>query len=341
MSARATRRANAARNARRARRRQRKQRQAYSKAALAQVLQEIQRVSGVSKAKAQFILALSARTGLSVNVVTAWVLAEGGADDNPLNIRRPDGGFGGFGSVDAAVKASYDTIHNGLYGNLIRAARAGDERAQIDAITDGTWGTVGGSGSAIESWYGKLSGGGDSNLASFWGDAWDATKKVVPGLGAAAAGVGAADDIVDGVTGAPAAISDGSQAIGSALDAIVKFIARLFQPEFWLRVGKVLMGAIALVVGLILFGNAVLGGGTVQRVARKTPAGKAARTAKRVSDKARGYDPELEADAAEDAKGYEAQRKREIRNAGAKRRRDESKRAAQKKLHTPDDELPF
>lgn len=44
-----------------------------------------------------------------------------------------------------------------------------------------------------------------------------------------------------------------------ALKAIIAFIARLFQPSLWLRIGKVVLGAVALIIGVGILARAMLG----------------------------------------------------------------------------------
>lgn len=43
------------------------------------------------------------------------------------------------------------------------------------------------------------------------------------------------------------------------LKALIAFMARLFEPSFWLRVGKALLGAVALVIGTGILAKAMLG----------------------------------------------------------------------------------
>lgn len=47
--------------------------------------------------------------------------------------------------------------------------------------------------------------------------------------------------------------------VGSAIGDIVKFIARLFEPEFWLRVGKALLGFIFLLFGVQVLMKVLVG----------------------------------------------------------------------------------
>lgn len=71
---------------------------------------------------------------------------------------------------------------------------------------------------------------------------------------------------------------------GEALAAIVKFIARLFEPSFWVRVGKAVLGAIALIIGVAILGRALLGVDLPaygERVARGAVQGADKRSARR------------------------------------------------------------
>lgn len=91
-------------------------------------------VKGVSKAYASFSRQVAAGTGLSVKVVAAWCLAEGGPDDNPLNI----GPGNHYGSVSGGAKATIKLLRTSLYKNVMRSAGKSDSE-QISAIAASPW----------------------------------------------------------------------------------------------------------------------------------------------------------------------------------------------------------
>jgi hypothetical protein len=88
-----------------------------------------------------FIEEVSKATLLPRQVVSAWIIAEGGKLDNPLNIRRADGHFGGFGSQEAAARATIANLRNNpqWYSGILAAARGNDVRAMLQAIVDSPW----------------------------------------------------------------------------------------------------------------------------------------------------------------------------------------------------------
>lgn len=92
----------------------------------------------------------------------------------------------------------------------------------------------------------------------------------------------------------------GIGSIGDALAAIVQFIARLFEPSFWVRVGKAILGAGALLIGTVLLGRALLN----VDIAEPTRA------------VARGAARGATAPVRERAKGAKAERKRAARERG-------------------------
>lgn len=124
--------------------------------------------SGWSDGYAKFCLLVAAGTGISLRVLGAWCLAEGGLDDNPLNIRRSDGGFSGFGSPEAAARAQIAFLTTddtaGFYKGIVNAA---NDQDCMRAIIDSPFGTE--SLSTLQSTYqtvevsgsvGKSTGGG-------------------------------------------------------------------------------------------------------------------------------------------------------------------------------------
>lgn len=261
---------------------------------------------GLTAAKLQFSILLAGATGLSAKVIAAWAIYENGPDDNPLNI----GPGNHYGSLLGGVKATSDLLHTSLYKGIMDTAGKSDQE-QIAAIAASSWCPgCAGYEQDLTNVYNGISGSA---------------------AGSTSVGKGGASGEVQADTN-----STGIDAVGEGIANIVKFIARIFEPEFWLRVGKVVLGALALLLGAVLLGNALLGNTAVGKV---TNPGKAA--ARKGYERVRGYDPQLEADAALDAEGYEAQRRRDVKTAAAQRRKEDRKREMQRKLHTPDDELPF
>jgi len=91
-------------------------------------------VKGVSKSYQSFSRQVAAGTGLSVKVIGAWCLAEGGPNDNPLNI----GPGNHYGSVSGAAKATIKLLRTSTYKNVMRSAGKSD-RDQIAAIAASPW----------------------------------------------------------------------------------------------------------------------------------------------------------------------------------------------------------
>ena len=92
------------------------------------------KVKGVKASYATFSQAVAKGTGLSTRVVAAWCLAEGGPDDNPLNI----GPGQHFGSVSGAANATVKLLHTSLYKGVIASAGKSD-KSQIHAIVLSPW----------------------------------------------------------------------------------------------------------------------------------------------------------------------------------------------------------
>lgn len=213
-------------------------------------------LSGVTDTQARFAILVSSGTGISPRVIAAWELAEGGPDDNPLNI----GPGNHYGDTDGAAKATVTLLHSSLYKGILAAAQSGkNDAAVIHAIAASPWcpncagyealllGTLARVG--ITGWNG--SGGVDSITG------WD-TK---------GSGIGI-DNPVGGLDG-----------IATALQDIVKFLARIVSPDFLQRVGKIILGALALIIGGVLLARAALGvdasmSDTVKRRARTARAEK-------------------------------------------------------------------
>jgi peptidoglycan hydrolase CwlO-like protein len=95
------------------------------------------------------------QTTQNLAAIVAWELAEGGhwnnvAHYNPLNTTWSMPGATSMNSVgvkayvswEQGFKATLNTLHNGLYGGILRALRAGDDaQAVADAVADSPWGT--------------------------------------------------------------------------------------------------------------------------------------------------------------------------------------------------------
>ena len=91
-------------------------------------------VSGISKAYSDFSVLVARGTGLSLRVVGGWTLAEGGPDDNPLNI----GPGKTYGSIEAGAKATIELLETSLYRGVLASAGMSDSE-QLDAITASPW----------------------------------------------------------------------------------------------------------------------------------------------------------------------------------------------------------
>ncbi len=95
---------------------------------------EASAISGVPRAYARFTVIVVRRTGLSARVVGAWTLAEGGPDDNPLNIGPGER----FGTVRRGARATASHLRGDLYRDVMRSVEKSD-MAQIDAIVASPW----------------------------------------------------------------------------------------------------------------------------------------------------------------------------------------------------------
>ncbi|KAA0272313.1 MAG: hypothetical protein EDQ89_08285 [Acidobacteria bacterium] len=95
---------------------------------------EASAISGVPRAYARFTVIVVRRTGLSARVVGAWTLAEGGPDDNPLNIGPGER----FGTVRRGARATAKHLRGDLYRDVMNTVGRSD-MAQIDAIAASPW----------------------------------------------------------------------------------------------------------------------------------------------------------------------------------------------------------
>jgi len=174
--------------------------------------------------KEQFIDLVAQMSGLSRAVLSTWVQAEGGPNDNPLNI----GPGRHYGSASNAAAATLRVLHQSNMSMILRAAHGSDQQ-QIDAIAYSPWDTGHtGLDTAVKRHYlalltgvyksitghgfaggggGGGGGGGAGFLAGIGGDISGAAGAVESGI---VAGAGAVADpftsLWGGITGVPHAI---------------------------------------------------------------------------------------------------------------------------------------
>jgi len=129
--------------------------------------------------------------------------------------------------------------------------------------------------------------------------------------------------------------------VAGAISAIGKFIARLFEPEFWVRVGKGVLGAAAVGFGVVILSKAILGfdiPGAVGSRGRSVGRGRGSGGGGALMD----ADTR---DAGADEAGYEAGRraeiKREARERGKVEQRERSNKEWRKNLEQKGDKPPF
>lgn len=67
------------------------------------------------------------------------------------------------------------------------------------------------------------------------------------------------DEAGNAVSDGAGAVTSGIDGIAQAMQDIVKFLVRIVSPDFLQRLGKILLGAVALLVGVVLLGRAGLG----------------------------------------------------------------------------------
>lgn len=91
-------------------------------------------IEGLSPTYAKFSQIVAANTKLSLRVVGAWTLAEGGPKDNPLNI----GPGHRYGTVRKGARATTSLLKHPLYNGVMASADEPDP-VQIDAIVDSSW----------------------------------------------------------------------------------------------------------------------------------------------------------------------------------------------------------
>jgi len=130
------------------------------------------------------------------------------------------------------------------------------------------------------------------------------------------------------VTGAFDDVAGAFDDVAGAIGAIVAFIARLFEPEFWIRVGKATLGVGAVAFGVVILGRAILG------VDIPGTAGKLGRGRRERSGRSR-----LDREAEADAEGYEAGERSERRREGRERAKREAREKANEDWKTA--QTPF
>ena len=91
-------------------------------------------VEGLSPSYEKFVNLVSGDTDLSLRVLGAWTLAEGGPRDNPLNI----GPGKRFGSVSGGARATSQLLRESNYRKILASASRPD-RDQISAIARSSW----------------------------------------------------------------------------------------------------------------------------------------------------------------------------------------------------------
>ena len=92
------------------------------------------KLTGVSPSYAKFSNLVSDKTRLSLRVLGAWALAEGGPKDNPLNI----GPGQRYGTVGKGARATADLLRQPTYRTIKRSAGNSDGE-QIKAIANSRW----------------------------------------------------------------------------------------------------------------------------------------------------------------------------------------------------------
>lgn len=91
-------------------------------------------IEGLNPSYAKFSEKLAGQTDLSLRVVGAWTLAEGGPKDNPLNI----GPGKRYGTVNKGVRATATLLQHSLYSDVMASVNEPD-KSQIDAIVASPW----------------------------------------------------------------------------------------------------------------------------------------------------------------------------------------------------------
>jgi hypothetical protein len=110
------------------------------------------KLTGVSRPYAKFSGLVSDKTELSLRVMGAWALAEGGPNDNPLNI----GPGNDYGTVGKGARATSKLLRDPMYRKIKRSA-SGSDGEQIKAIANSPWCTnCRGYGKLLRSTYSQV-----------------------------------------------------------------------------------------------------------------------------------------------------------------------------------------
>lgn len=191
-------------------------------------------IEGVTENQARFVILVTSGTKLNPSVIAAWVLAEGGPDDNPLNI----GPGNHYGDVDGAAKATVALLHTSAYKGIM-ASVGKSPQEQIHAIAASPWcPNCPGYEALLLGTLGRVS---------------------ITGWNAPAGLDSLKPDGGIGISNPISGVTDGIDGIAQAMQDIVKFLVRIVSPEFLQRVGKIILGALALIVGAVLLARAALG----------------------------------------------------------------------------------
>jgi hypothetical protein len=110
------------------------------------------KLTGVPRPYAKFSDLVADKTKLSLRVMGAWSLAEGGPNDNPLNI----GPGNDYGTVGKGARATAQLLRDPMYRKIKRSAGAKDGQ-QIKAIANSPWCTnCRGYGKLLRSTYSQV-----------------------------------------------------------------------------------------------------------------------------------------------------------------------------------------
>ena len=92
-------------------------------------------IEGLNPSYTKFSKLVAGKTDLSLRVVGAWTLAEGGPKDNPLNIGPGER----YGTVGKGATATATLLDHSLYEGVMASTDESDMR-QLRAIVASPWG---------------------------------------------------------------------------------------------------------------------------------------------------------------------------------------------------------
>lgn len=95
---------------------------------------KVEHIYGLSSSYTLFAELLAQDTKISLRVIGAWILAEGGPSDNPLNI----GPGYHYGSIENGVRGTANLLRSSTYSGIM-ASRDESDSAQISAIAASPW----------------------------------------------------------------------------------------------------------------------------------------------------------------------------------------------------------